>query len=397
MNSLKKPISVMWESTIYCQMNCIHCKANAKKERSREELSTEEAFQLIEQIKEFGIPYPILRITGGDALSREDIFDIIKYAKDNGLEVTIAPSSTYNLNEKNLKLLKESGIDAIALSIDGHEEYLHDSFRGFKGSFKILMNAIKIIKELKIPLRLMTTVTKINVNYLPEIFSLAKRLGAEGWYLYLLIPTGRARKELQLNGYEIEDVYNFVYDLIQHNILKVDIIAGGEPFRRVFVTRKLIEMGVIDESKLILGELYNYLKNKLEKILKEIPSERVEIHKKQRKGFGKGIFVSHNGKVFPSSFLPIEIGDIRKESLVNIYNNSKILEMMSNPKYIKGKCSHCEFNIICRGSRSRAYAMTGDFLAEDPLCIYEPGSISKEIDMRKILREFGITFYTRIY
>lgn len=387
----------MWESTIYCQMNCMHCKANAQKERNPKELSTEEAFDLIDQITEFGKPYPILRITGGDALSREDIFDIIKYAKDKGLEVTIAPSSTYNLNEKNLRRLKDLGIDAVALSIDAHEEYLHDSFRGFKGSFRILMNAIKILRELNIPFRLMTTVTKINVNYLPEIFMLAKKLNADGWYLYMLIPIGRANVKYELSGHEIEDVYNFIYDIIELKTLKVDIIAGGEPFRRVFIMRKLMEMGILNDDVIKFGELYYYLKKKLENILKENEFEKMEIVRKRRKGYGKGIFISNDGKVFPSSFLPIEIGDIRKDRLINIYNNSDLLKKISDPKYLKGKCSYCEFNSICRGCRSRAYAITGDYLAEDPLCIYEPGTISKEIDMRKILDEFGITFYTRLY
>ncbi len=393
----KKPISVMWECTIFCQMNCLHCKANAKKERSPMELSTEEAFQLIDQILEFRKPYPILRITGGDALAREDIFDIIKYAKDNDIEVTIAPSSTNNLNRINLEKLKKVGIDAIALSIDGHEAYLHDSFRGYKGSFEILTKAINIINDLGIPLRLMTTVTKINVNYLPEMFVFVNKLNAEGWYLYLLIPVGRASIKYELEPQEIEDVYNFVYDLINLNVMKVDIIAGGEPFRRVFIMRKLIEMGVLKENVIKFGDLYKYLKKKLLKLVSETNLKKKEIKRVRRKGFGKGIFVAHDGRVYPSSFLPIEIGNIRKARLLDIYNNSEILEKISNPKYLKGKCSLCEFNSICRGCRSRAYAITGDYLAEDPLCIYEPGTISKDINMREFLEKFGITFYTRIY
>ncbi len=395
---MQKPVSVMWESTIACGLACKHCKASAKKTRDEDELTTEEGKDFIDQILAFGKPYPILRITGGNALMREDIFELISYAKDSGMQVTIAPSTTPLLNRKNLIKLKEAGVDVVAISIDGHNAELHDSFRGVEGVFSWLLSAVEIMQEIKLPFRLLTTVTNFNVKYLPEIFILSKKLGAVGWYLYMLIPTGRARKEYGLSPSELEDVFNFVYDLLQLNIMKVNAIAGSEPFRRVAVMRRLVELDKLDEKALNLGELYYYLINKTKELLKKEDKSFFEnktpsnLRKtRSRKKFGKGIFVSKNGDVFPSSFLPIKLGNVREESLVKIYNNAKIFKEMQDSTKLKGKCRICEFNDICRGSRSRAYAITKDYLAEDPGCAFVPGSVGRIADFAKILEELRIT------
>ena len=393
-----KPVSVMWESTIACGLACKHCKASAKKTRDKDELTTEEAKDFIDQIASFGKPFPILRITGGNALMRDDIFKLISYAKDYGMQVTIAPSTTPLLNRHNIVKLKKSGVDVVAVSIDGHTPELHDSFRGVKGTFSWLLNACNIMREIKLPFRLLTTVTKFNVRYLPEIFLLSKKLGAIGWYLYMLIPTGRALKEYQVSPQELEDVFNFVYDVMKLKIMKVNPIAGSEPFRRVAVTRYLIEKGKIGKDALVLGELYFLLKNKLEKMIeKEDPGQNSILNVKKtrsEKKFGKGIFVSKNGDVYPSSFLPLPLGNVRKENLVEIYRHARILREMQDSQKIKGKCRICEFNTICRGSRSRAYAITGDYLSEDPACIYIPGKIGKIDNFRKILEEIKVTHFS---
>ncbi len=403
---MKKPVSVMWESTIACGLACKHCKASAKKERDPNELSTEESFMFIDQIKDFGKPYPILRITGGNALMRDDIFEIIKYAKENGIKTTIAPSTTPLLNRENIEKLKKADIDAVAVSIDGHNAELHDSFRGVKGTFEMLIKATRIMKELGVTFRLLTTVTKFNVKYLPEIFILSKKLGAEGWYTYMLIPTGRARIEYEISPQEYEDVFNFIYDLMQLRIMKVNAVAGSEPFRRVAIMRKLVEEGELKKEALKLGSLYYYLKSKLEKLLEKESFEKVDIEyrKRDKKIFGKGIFVAHKGEVYPSSFLPIEIGNVRENSLKKIYRTSKVLRDLHDASKLKGKCRICEFNDVCRGSRSRAYAVYGDYLAEDPYCAYEPGSLEKFTvkkerrayeEKQKVLDELKITNYSR--
>jgi len=395
---MQKPVSVMWESTIACGLACKHCKASAKKTRDEDELTTEEGKDFINQILAFGKPYPILRITGGNALMREDIFELIGYAKDNGMQVTIAPSTTPLLNRENLIKLKDAGVDVVAISIDGHNAELHDSFRGIKGVFSWLLSATEIMREINLPFRLLTTVTNFNVRYLPEIFILSKKLGAIGWYLYMLIPTGRGREEYGLSPNELEDVFNFVYDLLQLNIMKVNAIAGSEPFRRVAVMRRLVELNKIEPDILNLGELYYYLTNKTKELLKredkDFLEDKTPVNLKKtrsRKKFGKGIFVSKNGDVFPSSFLPIKLGNVRDESLVKIYNRATIFREIQDPAKLKGKCGICEFNNICRGSRSRAYAITKDYLAEDSSCAYTPGTVGKIADFAKILEELRVT------
>lgn len=393
---MQKPVSVMWESTIACGLACRHCKASAKKIPDQDELSTEEGKNLIHQLVEFGRSYPILRITGGNALMRSDIFDLIKYAKESGLTVTIAPSTTPLLNRKNIIKLKEAGVDAVAMSIDGHNAELHDSFRGVSGTFDMMTKAAEIMREAALPFRLLTTVTKFNVRFLPEIFLLSKKLGAAGWYLYMLIPTGRARIEHEISAGELEDVFNFIYDLMQMRITTVNAIAGSEPFRRVAVMRRLVEEGKVSEEKLMLGELYSFLRNKLDGLLGNESFEKIEVsYRPKRSNFGKGIFVSKNGTVYASSFLPIAIGNVRENRLMRIYASSELLKDLQNPEKLKGKCGICEFNDVCRGSRSRAYAVTGDCFAEDPYCAYQPGSFGKIKDGQKILEKLRVTNFGR--
>lgn len=406
----KKPVSLMWESTIACGLACKHCKASAKKTPDPDELSTEEGRNLIDQIVEFGEPYPILRITGGNALMRSDIFELIKYAKDEGLKVTIAPSTTPLLNRKNVIKLKEAGVDAVAISIDGHSAELHDSFRGVAGTFNLMLRATQIMREAALPFRLLTTVTKFNVRSLPEIFLHAKKLGAAGWYLYMLIPTGRAKIEHEISAGEFEDVFNFIYDLMQLRIMTVNAIAGSEPFRRVAIMRRLVEEGKLSEEELKFGELYWFLSGKLKSLLdSEIPAlSRIPIgswrlrevetsygHKEKDSEFGRGIFVSKNGTVYPSSFLPIAIGNVREDRLTQVYAESALLRDLQNPEKLWGKCRICEFSDVCRGSRSRAYAVTGDYLAEDPYCAYVPGAVGKIADNKKILEELRVTNFSR--
>lgn len=395
---MKKPVSVMWESTIACGLRCKHCKASAKKSPDPRELTTEEGKNLIEAIAAFGAPYPILRITGGNALMRRDIFELIGHAKDIGITATIAPSTTPHMNRKNIKKLKEVGTDVVALSIDGPTAESHDSFRGVPGTFDRLVSATEIMKEVDLPFRLLTTVTKFNVRELPDILKVAKNLGALGFYFYMLIPTGRARGEYEIAKEEYEDVFNFIYDLMQNPPLTVNAIAGCEPYRRVAVTRRLIENGVLDKDVINHGELYHHLKEKLDEVLESLaPASEVtpSAYKTRDKSFGKGIFVSHTGAVYPSSFLPMEIGDVRASELGDIYNSSVELSEMQDTAKLKGRCGACEFNDICRGSRSRAYAVTADYLAEDPSCIYKPGTIGKIADNRAVLEELRVTNYSR--
>lgn len=395
---MKKPVSVMWESTIACGLKCKHCKASAKKMPDPNELSTEEGKNLIEAIAAFGAPYPILRITGGNALMREDIFDLIKYAKDSGITTTIAPSTTPHMNRENITKLKEAGCDVVAMSIDGSTAEAHDIFRGVPGTFDRLVRACEIMNEVDLPFRLLTTVTKFNVRELPDILKVAKNLGAAGFYFYMLIPTGRAIEEYAIAPGEYDDVFNFIYDLMQNPPMTVNAIAGCEPYRRVAVTRRLIENGVLDKDAINHGELYHHLKEKLDEVLESLaPASEVtpSAYKTRDKSFGKGIFVSHTGAVYPSSFLPLAIGDVRAGELGDIYNSSVELKEMQDAAKLKGRCGACEFNDICRGSRSRAYATTGDYLAEDPSCIYTPGTIGKIADNREVLKELQVTNYSR--
>ncbi|MFH1773984.1 MAG: hypothetical protein ABH874_03385, partial [Methanobacteriota archaeon] len=206
--------------------------------------------------------------------------------------------------------------------------------------------------------------------------------------------------EHEISAGEFEDVFNFIYDLMQLRIMTINAIAGSEPFRRVAIMRRLVEEGKLSEEELKFGELYWFLSSKLKSLLEsEIPApSRVETsygHKEKDNKFGKGIFVSKNGTVYLSSFLPIVIGNVREDRLTQVYAESALLRDLQSPEKLKGKCRICEFNDVCRGSRSRAYAVTGDYLAEDPYCAYVPGAVGKIADNKKILEELRVTNFSR--
>jgi len=391
-----KPVSVMWECTIACGLRCLHCKASARAERSPEELSYEESLSLIDQILEFRKPYPVLRITGGNALRREDLFDIIRYATEQGIRVTVAPSTTPLLTRRNIERLLSAGCEVVAMSIDGASAETHDAFRGRAGTFATLLRATRIMRELGMPFRLLTTVTKLNAHELPEIMALAEKLGAAGWYLYMLIPTGRATRELALSPEEHEDVYNFIYDAMLCSPMTVNAIAGCEPYRRVAVLRYLAESGELEQGALRQGELYHRLRARLKLPRRELQEDSGTVWHSRHAGFGKGIFVAHTGEVYPSSFMPIVLGSVRNESLKDVYTSSEVLHRMQSKEHLKGRCGRCEFSSVCRGSRSRAYAVTGDYLAEDPYCIHVPGEIElPSVDMEGVLHRLRVTNFSK--
>ncbi len=379
----QKPFIVFWELTRACMLACKHCRAKAQKKRHPDELTTEECFNVIEQLKKFGKPYPLLIITGGDPLLREDLFEIIEYAKD--FRVAIAFSGTKLANKSKLKKLKDAGVARIAISIDGSNAEIHDGFRGVKGTFEMSMEILKNALELGIPIQMNTTVTNHNIHDLPNIMKLAIQSKVILWDVFFIVPTGRAKAEMMPSPQQFEDILNWLYDVSKKTPLNVKSSAATH-LRRIELMRERNE-------ELQLGELYFKLKAKLDKICSEIECKNEEKrivaggHGRSladgiRRMFGitdgRGMFfISHIGEVYPSGFLPIVAGNVRNESLKEIYLKSKIFQDLKNPNNLKGKCGLCEYRFICGGSRARAYAIRGDYLEEEPCCIYKPKNLVK--------------------
>jgi radical SAM protein len=358
------PFTVVWEVTRACALACIHCRAEAQPRRHPLELTTAEGFALLDQIKEFG--NPIFVITGGDPMMRKDLYDLIGYATSKGLRVSLTPSATRIVTLQRLQRAKEAGVRRIAISLDGPTPEVHDAFRGFAGSFERTLEILGDAQKVELPLQVNTTVSRHNLDFIDQMPPLVSDFGAVQWSVFFLVPTGRGKVEDLISAEDQEKLLHWLYELSE--TAPFDIKATACPlYRRVIIQAKKNKTKVDKVEKVggnrvaLMGAGYQY----------QDGLNRPAISKGVNDGKGF-CFISHIGEVCPSGFLPIPAGNIRKQSLAEIYRHSPLFKDLRDAAKLKGKCGKCEFREICGGSRARAYALTGDYLAEDPTCIYQP-------------------------
>lgn len=370
-----RPFMIIWETTHACDLACRHCRAEAIPEHDPLSLNFEEAKRLLEQVETFGRPRPIFIFTGGDPFKRADLFELLAYGNGLGLAMAVSPSGTPLLNEANLRRVKENGAKAISLSIDGSTPERHDDFRRVPGSFALTTRGWQIAREVGLKLQLNTTVTRYNLDDLPNIFRLVAEYGAMTWSAFFLVPTGRGKAEDEISPAEYEAVMHFLYDCSKYISAKT---TEGHHYKRVVLQRAILdEKGLAVEDYFDLHPVYYRLREGLQKVVAEKGLTQKEniirtpMHINAGNGF---VFISRRGDVFPSGFMPISVGNVREKSLVEIYREAPLFKSLRDPRQFEGRCGLCEFVGVCGGSRSRAYALTGDPLAEEPFCTYEPGS-----------------------
>jgi radical SAM protein len=369
----ERPFTVIWETTRACDLSCLHCRAEANPERKPTELTTEEALSLIRGIKEFGRPFPLLVLTGGDPIKRHDIYDIIAHAAEEGLRVAMTPSATPLITRNTVKRAAEAGLIRLALSLDGKDARTHDGFRGVEGSFQHTMSILDWCREFGLETQIHTTVTSRSVDDLSEIADMIVPWGIKLWALFCLIAVGRAARpeirRLNIKPHRFEEIFHWLYDLRQS--VPYDLTPReGYHYRRVLLQRRAQELGVPVEH------LLEEVKKNSSKPSDLAPSPTTPKIVRAPLGVndGKGVvFVSYKGDVQPSGFLPLVGGNIRGESLAGIYRHSPLFNLVRDYSQLKGKCGACEFKNICGGSRARAYAVTGDPMRSDPYCVYRPG------------------------
>jgi radical SAM protein len=365
MNLTEAPIFVCWETTKACLLACRHCRAKAIRKPLPDELTHEQGIALIDQLVEFGEPYPALLLTGGDPLMREDFFSLIAHAKKLGIYVAVAASVTPKLNEKSIERMKELEVDIMSVSLDGSTSKTHDKLRGVPGTWAETIKSIKLAKERGLRAQINTTVMRSNIEELPDIFHIVRETGSVAWEVFFLIRTGRGAALESLEPDECEEVMHFLYDAAQYGIPVRT--AEGPHFRRVRAQRE-------NHQVTPGGPLYNRLREKL-LVLEGHPTDPPSLKMTPTRD-GKGIlFVAHNGEVHPSGFLPIKSGRVPEEKLTSIYRTNPLFLSLRDPTQLKGRCGICEYNTICGGSRSRAFAEFGDPLGEDPACVYAPSLV----------------------
>ncbi len=377
----QRPFMVIWETTQACDLACKHCRAESQPQHHPDMLSFEDGKNLIDQVVELGKPHPLFILTGGDPFKREDIFDLTTYAAQQGLPVALSPSGTPLLNQENLSKLKNEGCKAISLSLDGSTPEIHDAFRGVDGSFDLTVNGWKIANQLGLKVQLNTTVTRYNLFDLPNMFALVHQLGVMTWSLFFLVPTGRGLVEDEIKPDDYEAVLNFLYDASKYVRLKT---TEGHHYKRVVLQRSYLERNNLPYADYMkLNGTYDRLREGFEQHIHNlVPTaeepermRRAPLHVNAGDGF---VFISLKGEVFPSGYLPVSAGNVKNSPLKNLYRESELFLALRDKDGLKGRCGRCEYRFVCGGSRSRAFAMTGDYLAEEPFCSYDPGSFPFE-------------------
>jgi AdoMet-dependent heme synthase len=382
----QRPFMIIWETTQACDLACRHCRAEAQPLHDPHALTTIEAKRLMDQVESFGKPRPLLIFTGGDPFKRSDLIELIRYASNMGLPVGVSPSGTPLLTAGNLRKIQEAGAKAISLSIDGSDAKRHDDFRRVPGSFQWTTAGWKAARDMGLKVQINTTVSRYNLHDLPNIFKLVAERGALTWSLFFLVPVGRAQQEDEITPDEYEAVMHFLYDVGKYVSAKP---TEGHHYKRIVLQRTILEnKGIPAEDFFDFHPAYLVLRNDLEKIVraaglirKQTGIKRSPMHINAGNGF---VFVSVRGEVFPSGFLPISGGNVRKDSLVDIYRNSALFRELRDTAKYEGRCGRCEFVSVCGGSRSRAYAVSHDPLAEEPFCTYEPGTFPFQEEVRSL-------------
>ncbi|NHX37218.1 MULTISPECIES: TIGR04053 family radical SAM/SPASM domain-containing protein [Halolamina] len=340
----RRPFVLVWELTQACELACKHCRAEAQPRRHPDELTTEEGKELLDEARAFG-ENQLVVLSGGDPLYRDDALELIEYGVDRGLRMTLTPSGTASLTPERIDAVADAGLRRLALSLDGASPEAHDGFRKEDGSFRQTVDAARAARDAGLPLQINTTVCAETVEQLPRIRDLVEDLDAVLWSVFFLVPVGRGQ-----------------------------VLDPIPPERADRVMEWLVEVSDEADFGIKTTEAPQYRRVAMQQ-------QRSGTEKPDRDGVGRrtGItagdgfaFVSHTGELYPSGFLPEPAGNVRAESLVGLYRDSPLFESLRDPDALQGKCGACEFRNVCGGSRSRAYATTGDPLESDPLCPYVP-------------------------
>lgn len=343
---------VAWETTRNCNLACMHCRASATHGPFSGELDTDGAFRLLDQISQVG--KPIIILTGGEPLLRPDIFDIARYGTQKGLRMVMAPNGTL-ITEKFVKQMADAGIQRISISLDGATRETHDRFRGIDGAFEGALRGIKLAKEAGVEFQVNTTITKTNLKEIPDIQELAIKLGAVAHHIFLLVPTGRGKYivDQEITAAEYERTLNWFYDQREKSPLQLKATCAPHYYR-------ILRQRAKQEGKAVTFKTHG-----------------MDAFTRGCLGGTGFCFISHRGIVQPCGFLDVNCGDITKTSFADIWNGSDTFLSLRNFNNLTGKCGRCEFRKVCGGCRARAYEATGDFLAEEPLCSYQPVSDNK--------------------
>lgn len=353
----KAPFLLIWEVTRACALACKHCRASAIDKRDPGELTTSEGKELLHDVASMGTP--IVIFTGGDPLQREDLDELISYGKELGLKVGTIPAATQRLTRERLVALKTAGLDQVAFSLDASTPAGHDDLRQVPGSFAKVMDAVAWAREVGLPVQINSVIGRWNYDDFDALASLVAGIGVVFWEVFFLVPTGRGSDLIPCTAAQCESLLARLLAMSKTAPYLIKITEAPH-YRRLAAQEAQSSarehLDVMDDAHARKGAMGSRVG------LSPLPVNS-----------GKGFcFVDHVGAIFPSGFLPIEAGNVRRVTASEAYRNAPLFRELRDVSLLKGRCGECEFKGICGGSRSRARAMLGDYLAEDPCCSFEP-------------------------
>ena len=393
---------IFWEVTKGCNLRCVHCRATATELSSPSDLSTAKALGIIDQIA--AAANPILVLSGGEPLFRSDIFQLARYATDQGLRVALATNGTL-VTKEVARMIVDAGVKRVSISLDGADSATHDTFRGIPGAFDAAVQGLKNLKTLGMSVQINMTIARHNAHQLPQVLELAKSLGADALHTFLLVPVGCGvdiADSQMVPPDEYERMLNWFYDRSLEGGIELKATCAPHYFRvvrqrraaegrsaRAAAEARAVHTGsdpaAIGPAEMMMpGGTGILLKPATTPVGHHTghpgghPSDMNAMTKGCLAGTGV-CFISHEGEVFPCGYLPVIAGDLRKQTFADIWEHAEVFEHLRHTDELKGKCGCCEFRNVCMGCRARAFAATGDFMAEEPFCVYEP----KMVQLRK--------------
>ncbi len=409
-----KPRLIFWELTKGCNLRCIHCRASATELSSPSDLSTVAARDIIDQIA--AVSTPILVLSGGEPLFRSDVFQLARYGTDKGLRVALATNGTL-VTKHVARMIVDSGVQRVAISLDGADALTHDTFRGSPGAFDAAIAGFRNLKNLGMSVQINTTIARHNAHQLPQVLELAKSLGADALHTFLLVPVGCGvdiATEQMVPPEEYERMLSWFYDRSLEGGIEMKATCAPHYFRVVRQRRAAEHRSAAAAAQAAqpvlaaapdsqstgrsIGPTEMAMPGSTGIELKAHGAGPTSVgqpvghpgtHPSDMNAMTKGClagtavcFISHQGEVYPCGYLPALAGDLNKQPFAEIWENSVVFNQLRDTSNLEGKCGCCEFRNICMGCRARAFAATGNYLDEEPFCVYQPQAkgLKKEKD-----------------
>jgi len=351
------PFVVFYEVTRACDLVCRHCRACAQPHRDPQELGDEQARRLIEQLATFP-KRPLLVLTGGDPLKRPDVVGLVRHAVGVGLETAMTPSATPLVTREALLALRDAGLARLAVSLDGADPATHDGLRGVSGSFNRTLEIMTQARSIGLPVQINTTITRATVGQIDALAELLAGRGIVLWSVFFLVPVGRGEELARIEPHEYEQVFARLWHHAQRQPYAIKTTEA--PHYRRFVLQRH-------------GNPQEAASHAQAAPRADAGGARPRSRGPLGINDGKGVmFIDHTGRVFPSGFLAIPCGKFPIDSVVDTYQNSTVFRQLRDANQLQGKCGRCEYRHACGGSRARSYAVTGNLLAAEPDCVYDP-------------------------